>query len=118
MGKKQKLRLLGNILFFQAGAILVAFSLERFLVPKRIIGGGVVGIGIIVSHLSALPLGVIVLAFNLPFLGLRLIGGKFLLHVLYAVASFSILVSVFRTDIVSDRSMEISNIKNVRKGDI
>jgi|GEM_PF-4376521 uncharacterized membrane-anchored protein YitT (DUF2179 family) len=111
--KKQNIRLLGNILCIQAGSILAAFSLERFLVPNRFIGGDAV------SYLSALPLGVLVFAFNLPFLvlSLRPIGKKFLLHALHAVASFPIRISVFRTEIVSNRSMEISKIKNAGKGD-
>ncbi len=95
--KKQALRLFGNILFIQAGAILAAFALERFLVPNRILDGGVVGIAIIVSYLGALPLAVLVFAFNLPFmaLSLKLIGKRFLLLALYAVASFSVWVALF-----------------------
>jgi uncharacterized membrane-anchored protein YitT (DUF2179 family) len=95
--KKQALRLIGNIFFIQAGAVLAAFALERFLVPNRIMDGGVVGIAIIVSYLSILPLGALVFAFNLPFmvLSLKLIGKRFLFLALYAVASFSVWVSVF-----------------------
>jgi uncharacterized membrane-anchored protein YitT (DUF2179 family) len=95
--KKQALRLIGNVFFIQAGAVLAAFALERFLVPNRIMDGGVVGIAIIVSYLSILPLGALVFAFNLPFmvLSLKLIGKRFLFLALYAVASFSVWVSVF-----------------------
>lgn len=95
--KKQGLRLLGNIIFIQVGAVLAAFALQRFLVPNRILDGGVVGIAIIASYLSALPLGALVFAFNLPFmaLSLKLIGKRFLFLALYAVASFSVWVSVF-----------------------
>jgi uncharacterized membrane-anchored protein YitT (DUF2179 family) len=97
MLQKNSLRLIGNVLFVQIGAILAAFALERFLVPNRIMDGGVVGIAIIVSYLSALPLGALIFAFNLPFLilSLKLIGKRFLLLALYAVASFSIWVAVF-----------------------
>ncbi|MGA2546823.1 MAG: YitT family protein [Rectinemataceae bacterium] len=97
MNKKQALRLFGNAFFIQAGAVLASFALERFLVPNRIMDGGVVGIAIIVSYLSILPLGFLVFAFNLPFLvlSLKLIGKRFLFLALYAVASFSVWVSVF-----------------------
>jgi uncharacterized membrane-anchored protein YitT (DUF2179 family) len=59
--------------------------------------GGVVGIAIIVSYLSALPLGLLVFVFNLPFmaLSLKLIGKRFLFLAIYAVASFSVWVSIF-----------------------
>jgi uncharacterized membrane-anchored protein YitT (DUF2179 family) len=97
MRKKQTLTLIGNILFIQAGAVLAAFALERFLIPNRIMDGGVVGIAIIVSFLGALPLGLLVFLFNLPFmaLSLKLIGKRFLFLALYAVASFSVWVSIF-----------------------
>jgi len=97
MNKKQALRLVGNILFIQAGAVLAAFALERFLVPNRILDGGVVGIAIIASYLSSFPLGALVFIFNLPFmaLSLKLIGKRFLFLALYAVASFSLWVLVF-----------------------
>jgi uncharacterized membrane-anchored protein YitT (DUF2179 family) len=76
---------------------MAAFALQRFLVPNRILDGGVVGIAIIASYLSALPLGLLVFVFNLPFmaLSLKLIGKRFLFLALYAVGSFSVWVSVF-----------------------
>ena len=97
MNKRQVLGAFGNIFFIQVGAVLAAFSLERFLVPNKILDGGVVGAAIIVSYLSSLPLGALVFVFNLPFmaLSLRLIGRKFLFSALYAVASFSSWVWVF-----------------------
>ena len=97
MTKKQAFRLFGNVFFIQVGAVLAAFALVRFLVPNRIMDGGVVGLAIIVSYLSVLPLGALVFAFNLPFLALslRLIGKRFLFLALYAVTSFSVWVAVF-----------------------
>ena len=97
MIKKQAIRLFGNVLFIQAGAVLAAFAIERFLVPNRIMDGGIVGIAIIASHLSSLPLVALVFTFNIPFmiLSLRLIGRRFLFMALYAIASFSVWVSIF-----------------------
>jgi uncharacterized membrane-anchored protein YitT (DUF2179 family) len=94
MGRKKLIDYLGNVLFIQAGAFLAAFSLDRFLVPNRILDGGIVGISIIVSYLASIPLGVLTFAFNVPFmlLGLKLIGRRFLLFTVYAVGSLSIWV--------------------------
>jgi uncharacterized membrane-anchored protein YitT (DUF2179 family) len=94
---KKSLRIIGNCVFIQVGAVLAAFALVRFLVPNRMLDGGVVGIAIIVGYLSTLPLGVLVFIFNLPFLALslKLIGARFLFLALYAVASFSVWVSLF-----------------------
>ena len=97
MIKNRVLRLIGNVLFIQVGAVLAAFALERFLVPNRILDGGIVGIAIITSYLCALPLSVLIFAFNIPFLALslKLIGKRFLALALYAVASFSVWVAAF-----------------------
>ncbi|MCZ8518404.1 MULTISPECIES: YitT family protein [Paenibacillus] len=78
------------LIFF--GAALVSVGLEIFLVPNDIIDGGIVGISIITSHLSALPIGLFLLLYNLPFLimGYKQIGKTFALSTLYAVTLMSI----------------------------
>jgi len=74
------------------GASLVAVGLEIFLVPNNIIDGGVVGISIITSHLSGLPIGLFLFLFNLPFLflGYKQIGKTFAISTLFGVAVMSI----------------------------
>jgi len=96
MRRKRILELAGKILLIQAGAFMAAFSLDSFLVPNRILDGGIVGISIIVSYLAQVPLGILTFAFNIPFmaLGLKLIGRRFLLLTVYAVGSLSIWVEV------------------------
>jgi uncharacterized membrane-anchored protein YitT (DUF2179 family) len=46
-------KILKRILFILIGAALVSVGLEIFLVPNHIIDGGIVGISIILSHVSA-----------------------------------------------------------------
>lgn len=79
------------------GSVVAAAGLEIFLLPNSIIDGGVVGISIIASHLTGLPLGLFTLVLNLPFLvfGYRQIGRTFVLSSLVSIASFSFWVSVF-----------------------
>lgn len=79
-------------LFLTIGAVFMAVALEIFLVPNKIIDGGITGISIIVSHLSSVPLGVYLFLLNLPFLflGYKQIGKTFALSTLYAVAIMSI----------------------------
>ena len=101
MGRKGILDLIGKALFIQAGAFMAAFSLDRFLVPNRILDGGIVGISIIVSYLAALPLGLLTFAFNIPFmlLGLKLIGRRFLLLTVYAVGSGTLVIDNLRWEL-------------------
>ncbi|MCU6795428.1 YitT family protein [Paenibacillus sp. WQ 127069] len=87
-----KTKLLMKILFMTLGASLVAVGLEIFLVPNKIIDGGIVGVSIIASALSSLPLGVYLVLFNLPFLylGYKQIGKTFAFSTLFSVIIMSI----------------------------
>lgn len=79
-------------LFMTIGAFLVAVALELFLVPHNIIDGGVIGIAIILSHLTGIKLSLFILVLNLPFLliGYKQIGKTFAIQTLYAVAMLSL----------------------------
>ncbi|MBR7038198.1 MAG: YitT family protein, partial [Oscillospiraceae bacterium] len=49
-----------------AGSVIAAFALEKILVPATIMDGGMVGVAMIVSRLTHLPLGILTILFNLP----------------------------------------------------
>jgi len=87
-----KAKLLRRTFFLTLGAALMSVGLEIFLVPNNIIDGGIVGISIIASHLTNVPLGAYLLLLNLPFLflGYKQIGKTFALSTLYAVAIMSV----------------------------
>ena len=50
------------------GTILVAIGLELFLVPNKIIDGGVIGISIILNYITNYQLGILIFCLNFPFL--------------------------------------------------
>lgn len=78
------------------GAILMAIGLELFLVPNQILDGGVVGVSIIISHLTGLRLGVFIFILNIPFffLGYKQIGKTFALSTLFGITVLSIFTSL------------------------
>ncbi|ASJ57387.1 hypothetical protein BP422_30065 [Brevibacillus formosus] len=85
-------KLLKRVFGILIGASLFSVALEIFLVPNNIIDGGIVGISIITSHLSGIPLGVFLFVLNLPFLiiGYKQIGKTFALSTLFGVTIMSI----------------------------
>lgn len=85
-----------RFLLMTVGALLAAVGLEIFLIPNNIIDGGVVGISIMVSHVTGLQLGLFTFVLNLPFLviGYKQIGKTFALSTLYSVACLSIFVGI------------------------
>ena len=58
------------------GSVIAAVGLEIFLIPNSIIDGGIVGISIITSFITDLPMGLFTFLFNIPylFIGYKQIG--------------------------------------------
>ena len=85
--KISKARLISRIIFLFLGASIVSVGLEIFLVPNKVIDGGIVGLSIMASHLSGWSIGIFLLLLNLPFmyLGYKQIGKTFALSTLFAV---------------------------------
>lgn len=85
-----------RVLLILIGATLSSVALEIFLIPNDIIDGGVVGISIMASYLTHIPLGIFTLCLNIPFLiiGYRQIGKTFVLLTLFATVCLSVGVSL------------------------
>lgn len=85
-----------KVIFMIIGAALYSIGLEIFLIPNHIIDGGIVGISIMVSHFTKVPLGVLTFVFNIPFFifGYKQIGKTFTISTLFSVVFYSIGVSV------------------------
>ena len=75
-----------NIIFLTFGAVITGCALETFLVPNNIIDGGIIGVSMIISHVSKFNLGLLVLILNAPFiiLALKKLGTKFVAQTAYA----------------------------------
>lgn len=94
--KETIISMIGRTLLILVGASLSSIALEIFLVPNNIIDGGVVGISIISSYLSGLPLGLFTFLLNIPFfiIGYKHIGKSFLVSTILAVTLLSVGVSL------------------------
>ncbi len=79
------------------GSLLAAYALQAFLIPNTILDGGVTGISIIISKLTKLPLSILVLVLNIPFIyiGYRNLGKGFFFRTIYSMVLFSLFLSIF-----------------------
>lgn len=80
------------------GSLLAALGFCLFQVPYNLAAGGVTGIGIILNHLFPVPVGMTVLALNIPLmvLGFFYLGRwRFLLSTAVAVFCFSFAIDGF-----------------------
>ena len=79
-------------LWMAIGAFLAAFAIEIFLLPNKLIDGGVIGVAMIFGNLfgkDLVPLFSVL--FNIPFvyLAYRTIGKVFVFHMLFALICFA-----------------------------
>lgn len=88
-----------KVIFMMVGALIASIGLEVFLIPNNIIDGGVVGISIIASHLTNIPLSVFTFVLNIPFLviGYKHIGKTFTICSLFSISVFSVILSYFKS---------------------
>lgn len=97
MNKQKNIVLnISKVFFMMLGATLASIGLEIFLIPNNVIDGGIVGISIIASYFSKLPLGLFTFILNIPFfvIGYKQIGKTFAISTLFSVICFSIGVSI------------------------
>lgn len=96
--KNKDTRNIISIVMLTFGAILAAFSLETFLIPNTILDGGITGISIIVSKLTKIPISLLVLILNIPFIfiGYKNLGKGFLFRTIYCMFLFSLSLSFFQ----------------------
>lgn len=95
--KTRKYQTLINFLMLTLGSIIGAFALETILIPNTILDGGVTGISIIISKLTSIPLSILVLILNIPFvyIGYKNMGKGFLMRAVYSMVLFSLSLSYF-----------------------
>lgn len=82
--------------FITLGAFIVAVGLEMFLLPNKIIDGGVIGVSMMVSYLTKWNLGILIFCINIPFIlmALKNLGHKFVIQTFFATAMLAIATNI------------------------
>jgi len=85
--------ILKDILFFVAGSLIYAVSVDEFTAPNMIAPGGVTGIGTMLNYIAGWPIGMISLLLNIPIfiwaiieIGYKLVGKTIVATVFLSVA--------------------------------
>ncbi|TSE04124.1 YitT family protein [Aquimarina algiphila] len=93
----QKLRvtlisLFKDVFLIVLGVISAAFGLESFLLPNMFIDGGVTGISLLVSEITSIPLYILIVVINIPFifLGFKVIGKRFAIRATIAISGLAL----------------------------
>lgn len=94
--KNKSLKFVIAFIMITIGAVMAAVALECFLLSNTVLDGGVNGISIIISKLFDLPLSILVVLLNIPFMyiGYKHLGKAFLFRTIYAIVAFSLFLEL------------------------
>ena len=87
-----------DYVFITFGMAIYAFGFCGFILPERVVIGGLAGVGTIVYFLTGIPVGITQYACNLLLLALayKIVGKKFVLGTIYGATMISVFVSIFQ----------------------
>lgn len=85
------------------GILSATFGLESFLLPNSFIDGGVMGISLLVRELTKLPLAVLIIGINIPFLvlGYAQVGKPFAIKSVIAITGLGLALTVINFPIIT-----------------
>ena len=96
--------------FILLGVLSAGFGLKGFLLPNMFIDGGVMGISLTIAELTEIPLSVLIVVINLPFLimSFSTISRQFALKSIIAIVLLAISVHFIPFPIITDDKLLIA----------
>jgi len=101
---------LKEILFITIGVFAAGFGLNGFLLPNDFIDGGATGVSLLIRVTSNIPLGILLVLVNTPFilLGARTIGKKFAIKSIIAILILALVVHFVHYPTITDDKLLIA----------
>lgn len=89
-----------NFILIVLGAYLISLSINMFLLPHKMTTGGASGIATILYYLSNIPMGITILAINLPLFVIAVVklGKKFVIKTIFSTVLLSVFLELFKYD--------------------
>jgi len=80
------------------GLLLMALGWTAFLIPSKIIGGGLTGLGTTIYYLTDIPVGITVFVLNLILVlfSMKKIGASFGIKTIYGITVLSVFLGIFQ----------------------
>lgn len=103
-------RFLKDAFLMACGIASAAFGLESFLLPAHFIDGGVIGIALLTSGLTSLPLGWLILLLSIPFIimGYGTIGKQFALKAAISILGLALVLYNIHFPEVTDEKLLVA----------
>lgn len=102
--------LIRDSFFILLGVLSAGFGLKGFLLPNMFIDGGVIGISLTVAELTEIPLSILIVVINLPFLimGFSTISKQFAFKSIIAIVLLAISVHFIPFPIITNDKLLIA----------
>lgn len=99
-----------ELLFIAVGVCAAGFGLNGFLLPNQFIDGGATGVSLLIRVTSEIPLGLLLVLVNLPFifLGAKTIGKKFAIKSILAIVALALVVHFVHYPIITSDKLLIA----------
>ncbi|MGF7059907.1 YitT family protein [Brassicibacter mesophilus] len=91
-----KKQLTKRILLILAGSFISAVGINAFIIPHKLLSGGVTGLALIIQYLTHINSGVFILLFNIPIflIGIKEVNKEFTLFSLIGMGSLSLFLLI------------------------
>ncbi|MBU8893511.1 MAG: YitT family protein [Bacteroidales bacterium] len=108
--KVELTHIIRDSVFIFLGILSAGFGLKGFLLPNMFIDGGVMGISLIIAELTKIPLSVLIVGVNLPFIimGFSTISRQFALKSIIAITLLAFAVHFIPYPIITEDKLLIA----------
>ncbi|MEA2041598.1 MAG: YitT family protein [Bacteroidota bacterium] len=99
-----------DVFFIAVGILSASFGLRGFLLPNMFIDGGAMGISLIIAEMSQIPLSILIVVVNIPFLimGFKSISRQFAFRSIIAIVILAVLVHFIPFPSITDDKLLIA----------
>lgn len=103
-------RYLKDTILISAGIVSASFGFKAFLLTNKFIDGGATGISLLISALTEIPLAVLIVCINIPFviLGYKVLGKEFAIKTALAITGLAICVGTLVFPNVTDDNLLVA----------
>ena len=108
--KTKTKRHIKDFILIVSGIFSAAFGFKGFLLTNHFIDGGATGISLLISALTSIPLYVLIIAINIPFiiLGYKIIGKAFAIKTTLAILGLALVVGTVTFPNVTDDNLLVA----------
>jgi len=107
---KDRKRLIKDFILIALGILSAGLGLKGFLIPNDFIDGGVTGISLLTSQITGLPVPLLIVLINVPFIiiGFKQVTKIFAIKTAFAIAGLSLVLLIIPYPIVTNDKLLIS----------